>query len=71
MSKEIFVNFGSGNSMVSIRQPIFFYLNQGRYIQVDSSTLSEIYQYRNIFMGKFHLEMPSGKCGSFVQASMC
>ena len=41
MSREIFVNFGSGNSMVSIRQqPI--YLNQGRLIQVDSSTLSEI-----------------------------
>ena len=41
MSREIFVNFGSGNSMVSIRQQAI-YLNQGRLIQVDSSTLSEI-----------------------------
>ena len=60
MSREIFVNFGSGNSMVSIRrQPI--YLNQGRLIQVDSSTLSEIrinieiFSWGN-FIWKCHLE---------------
>ena len=60
MAREIFVNFGSGNSMVSIRQqPI--YLNQGRLIQVDSSTLSEIIINIELFswgilIWKCHLE---------------
>ena len=45
------------------------YLNQGGLIQVEPSNLSEIrINIKTFSLRKFHLEMPSGTCGSFVHA---